>query len=77
MLNTSGINIESNKAYKSSNQLGILSTAISKIGSLDHSLNKNMKPSNTTNTSPVRMRLFRESPERKTKGLEGLVVGEY
>jgi hypothetical protein len=37
MLNTSGINIDTSKLYKPNNQLGLLSTAISKIGNTDHS----------------------------------------
>ena len=66
MLNTSSINLgDTSKVYKQSNQLGILSTAISKIGNADHNLHKGVKAANTTNVSPVRMRLFRESPERK------------
>ncbi|CAD8100258.1 unnamed protein product [Paramecium sonneborni] len=78
MLNTSSINLgDSSKVYKQSNQLGILSTAISKIGNADHSFHKGIKAANTTNVSPVRMRLFRESPERKQRGLDGLVVGEF
>lgn len=39
MLNTSSIN-DTSKLYKPNNQLGLLSTAISKLGSNDHSFTK-------------------------------------
>lgn len=67
------ISLDSSKIHKTTNQMGLLSTAISKLG--DSSFVAKSKL-NTANTSPLRMRLFRDSPN-KVKGLEGLVAGEY
>lgn len=73
MNNSSMISLEASKVHKTSNQMGLLSTAISKLG--DSSFIAKSKQT-TTNASPVRMRLFRDSPN-KVKGLEGFAVGEY
>ncbi|CAD8073006.1 unnamed protein product [Paramecium sonneborni] len=74
MLTSSIVSVDSSKVYKpKSSQVGMLSTAISKLG--DSSFVSRSKES--TNMSPLRMRLFRDSSPKQTKGLQGVVVGEY
>ncbi|CAD8161262.1 unnamed protein product [Paramecium pentaurelia] len=74
MFTQSIVSLESSKVYKPKNsQIGVLSTAISKIG---HS-NFTTKTRESTNMSPVRMRIFRDSSPKQSKGLQGIVVGEY
>ncbi|CAD8150371.1 unnamed protein product [Paramecium octaurelia] len=66
--------LESSKVNKpKKSQLGMLSTAISKIGESNYTT----KTSQSTNMSPVRMRIFRDSSPKQSKGLQGVVVGEY
>ncbi|CAD8168647.1 unnamed protein product [Paramecium octaurelia] len=73
MLNSSIYSNESNSAVKiKGNSTHLLSTAISKLG--DSSFKSRNQESK--NISPVRLRLFRDSP-KTYKGLEGCVVGQY
>ncbi|CAD8062628.1 unnamed protein product [Paramecium primaurelia] len=73
MLNSSIYSNENNSAIKTKgNQAHLLSTAISKLG--DSSFKSRIQDSK--NISPVRLRLFRDSP-KTYKGLEGCVVGQY
>ncbi|CAD8073986.1 unnamed protein product [Paramecium sonneborni] len=73
MLNSSIYSSGSNSAVKTKgNQAHLLSTAISKLG--DSSFKQ--RNSDQKNISPVRLRLFRDSP-KTYKGLEGCVVGDY
>ncbi|CAD8071292.1 unnamed protein product [Paramecium primaurelia] len=73
MLNSSIYSNENNSAIKTKgNQAHLLSTAISKLG--DSSFKSRNQESK--NISPVRLRLFRDSP-KTYKGLEGCVVGQY
>lgn len=75
MLTSSIVSVDSSRVYKpKASQVGLLSTAISKIG--DSSFVSKSRES--SNISPVKMRLFRDSsPKQSTKGLNGVVVGEY
>ncbi|CAD8081877.1 unnamed protein product [Paramecium sonneborni] len=74
MLTQSKVSVESSKVIKpKTSQIGLLSTAISKIG--DSNLTTKTRESN--NMSPVKMRLFRDSSPKQSKGLQGIVVGEY
>ena len=58
MLSSSIVSVDSSKVYKpKTSQVGLLSTAISKLG--DSSIVSKSRES--TNMSPVRMRLFRDS----------------
>ncbi|CAK80299.1 unnamed protein product (macronuclear) [Paramecium tetraurelia] len=74
MLTQSILSVESSKVYKpKTSQIGLLSTAISKLGDSNYTT----KTRESTNMSPVRMRLFRDSSPKQSKGLQGVVVGEY
>ncbi|KAM3131281.1 hypothetical protein pb186bvf_016599 [Paramecium bursaria] len=74
-MQTSNIYLDSSKYQKQTSNIGLLSTAISKLG--DSSIVGKSRVAGTTNVSPVRMRLFRESPQRKQQGLDGFVVGNF
>ncbi|CAD8079019.1 unnamed protein product [Paramecium sonneborni] len=73
MLNSSIYSAEKSSTLKTKgNQAHQLSTAISKFG--DSSLKS--KNQEQKNISPVKLRLFRDSP-KTYKGLEGCIVGQY
>ncbi|CAD8080467.1 unnamed protein product [Paramecium sonneborni] len=74
MLSQSIVSIQSSKVCKpKTSQIGLLSTSISKIG--DSNLTTKTKESN--NMSPVKMRLFKDQSPKQSKGLQGIIVGEY
>ncbi|CAK73194.1 unnamed protein product (macronuclear) [Paramecium tetraurelia] len=73
MLNKSAINInDTSKIYKQSNQLGILSTAISKIGNADHSFHKGVKANALIQriTRTKQKQSFQDSPSRTKQKID-------